>query len=128
MGVDPVRYLVSPRLAAAIISFPLLTSFFDLIGILGGYLTGVLLMGLDSGTYFSRVRSSIDMADINNGLIKSLVFAVIVATVSCYHGYFVHMREDSYGAKAVGYATTNAVVLSCVLILVSDYFVTSFLM
>ena len=60
MGVDPVRYLISPRIAASIISFPLLTAFFDLIGIIGGYLTGVLLLGTNGGTYFYRVQSSLE--------------------------------------------------------------------
>ncbi len=128
MRIDPIRYLISPRVAASIISFPLLTAFFDLIGILGGYLTGVLLLGTNAGTYFYRVQSSIDMVDVRGGFIKSLVFAVIVSTICCYQGYFCHMRTDGYGAKAVGLATISAVVLSCVLILVTDYVVTSFLM
>jgi phospholipid/cholesterol/gamma-HCH transport system permease protein len=128
MRIDPIRYLVSPRIAASIISFPLLTAFFDLIGILGGYLTGVLLLGTNAGTYFYRVQSSIDMVDVRGGFIKSLVFAVIVSTICCFQGYFCHTRTDGYGAKAVGLATISAVVLSCVLILVADYVVTSFLM
>jgi phospholipid/cholesterol/gamma-HCH transport system permease protein len=128
MRVDPVGYLVSPRVAASIISFPLLTAFFDLIGILGGYLTGVVLLGLNHGTYFYRVQSSVDLADIRGGFVKSIVFAILVSTVCCFQGYFAHMREESYGAKAVGYSTTSAVVTSCVLILVADYVVTSLLM
>jgi phospholipid/cholesterol/gamma-HCH transport system permease protein len=67
------------------------------------------------------------MKDITDGFIKSIVFAVIVSTVCCYQGYFSHMRTDSHGAQAVGLSTTSAVVLSCVLILVSDYVVTSLL-
>jgi phospholipid/cholesterol/gamma-HCH transport system permease protein len=128
MHIYPLRYLVSPRIAASIISFPLLTAFFDLIGILGGYLTGVMLLGLNYGTYFHRVQSSIDMADIRGGFVKSIVFAVLVSTVCCFQGFFCHMRRDSHGAAAVGLSTTSAVVLSCVLILVADYVVTSFLM
>lgn len=68
------------------------------------------------------------MKDITDGFIKATVFAVIVSTVCCYQGYFAHMRSDSHGAKAVGLATTSAVVLSCVLILVADYVVTSLLL
>ena len=128
MGVDPVRYLISPRIAASIISFPLLTAFFDFIGIIGGYLTGVLLLGTNGGTYFYRVQSSLDMVDIRGGFIKALVFGAIVSCICCFQGYFCHMRSDGYGAKAVGLATVSAVVLSCVMILVSDYVVTSFLM
>jgi phospholipid/cholesterol/gamma-HCH transport system permease protein len=128
MRIDPVRYLISPRVAAAIISFPLLTAFFDLIGILGGYITGVLLLGTNAGTYLFRVQSSINMVDVRGGFIKSLVFAVIVSCICCYQGYFCHMRRDGYGAKAVGLATISAVVISCVMILISDYVVTSFIM
>jgi phospholipid/cholesterol/gamma-HCH transport system permease protein len=127
MRIDPLRYLISPRIAAAVISFPLLTALFDLIGIIGGYLSGVVLLGVNSATYFYRVQSSVEMKDVTDGFLKALVFAVIVATVCCYQGYFAHTRTDSRGAKAVGLATTSAVVLSCVLILVADYVVTSVL-
>jgi phospholipid/cholesterol/gamma-HCH transport system permease protein len=128
MGVNPVRYLISPRIAASIISFPLLTAFFDLIGIIGGYLTGVLLLGTNGGTYFYRVQSSLDIVDIRGGFIKALVFGAIVSCICCFQGYFCHMRTDDYGAKAVGLATVSAVVLSCVMVLIADYVVTSFLM
>jgi phospholipid/cholesterol/gamma-HCH transport system permease protein len=128
MRIDPLRYLISPRIAAAIISFPLLTAIFDLIGIIGGYFSGVLILGANAGTYFFRIQASMAMKDVTDGLVKATVFAFIVATICCYQGYFAHMRTDSHGAKAVGLATTSAVVISCVLILVSDYVVTSFLM
>ena len=127
MRIDPLKFLISPRIVAAIISFPLLTALFDLVGILGGYVSGVVLLGINAGTYFHRVQSSVEMKDVTDGFIKALVFAVIVTTVCCYQGYFTHMRTDSYGAKSVSLSTTSAVVLSCVLILVSDYIVTSFL-
>lgn len=68
------------------------------------------------------------MKDITDGFIKALVFAAIVSGVSCYKGYFAHMRTDSHGAKAVGLATTSSVVTSCVLILIADYVVTSLLL
>lgn len=128
MRIDPLGYLISPRIAAAVISFPLLTALFDLIGIIGGYISGVILLGANAGTYFYRVQTSLDMKDVSDGFIKAVIFAVIVATVCCYQGYFAHMRTDSHGAKAVGLATTSAVVISCVLILVSDYVVTSLLL
>ncbi len=127
MRIDPLRYLITPRITASIISFPLLTALFDLVGIIGGYVSGVLLLGANASTYVYRVQTSMDIKDITDGLIKSVVFAVIVSTVCCYQGYFTHMRTDSHGAKAVGLSTTSAVVLSCVLILVSDYVVTSLL-
>ena len=127
MRIDPMRYLISPRIIAAIISFPLLTAMFDLIGILGGYVSSVVLLGANAGTYFHRVQASLDMKDLTDGFVKAVVFAVIVVTVCCYQGYFTHMRKDSHGAQAVGLSTTSAVVLSSVLILVADYIVTSLL-
>jgi phospholipid/cholesterol/gamma-HCH transport system permease protein len=101
---------------------------FDFIGIIGGYVSGVALLGLNAGVYSHSIQSNVDMKDLTDGFVKSIVFAVIVATVCCYQGYYVHMRKDSHGAKAVGLATTSAVVTSCVLILVSDYVVTSLLL
>jgi phospholipid/cholesterol/gamma-HCH transport system permease protein len=128
MRIDPLRFLVSPRLAAAIVSFPILTAFFDLIGIIGGWVSGVVLLGLNSGTYFYSVTSNVEISDINGGFFKSIVFGVLVSTICCFQGFFTHMQKDAYGAKAVGLSTTSAVVLSCVMILVSDYVVTSFLL
>ncbi len=127
MRINPVRYLISPKISAAIISFPLLTAVFDLIGILGGYISAVVLLGLNGGVYLHSINTYVVMSDITNGFVKSIVFAMIVATVCCYQGYFAHLRRDSHGAQAVGLATTSAVVTSCVLILVSDYVVTSLL-
>lgn len=128
MRIDPLRFLISPRIAASLISFPLLTAFFDLVGIIGGYLTGVVLLGVNSGSYFYRIHSYVDMKDIMGGFIKSLVFSAIVSLICCYMGYFTHLRTDAYGSKSVSLSTTSAVVVSCVMILISDYVVTSFLM
>jgi phospholipid/cholesterol/gamma-HCH transport system permease protein len=128
MDIDPVRYLVSPKIAACVISFPLLTAFFDVIGIVGGYLTGVMLLGINAGSYFHRMENAVQMVDIQGGFIKSVVFAVIVATICCYEGYFTHKRARGFGAMGVSISTTIAVVLSCVLVLVADYILTSFLL
>ena len=128
MGVNPLRYLVSPRLAASIIAFPILTALFDIIGFLGGYITGVVLLGLEAGAYIHRLHYSISLGDINGGSIRAIVFAVIVSTACCFNGYYTHLRTDSFGAKAVGLSTTSAVVISSVFILVADYVVTSFLL
>jgi len=128
MRIDPLGYLVSPRIVAGIISFPILTAFFDLIGIIGGWVSGCVLLGVNSGSYFSRVISSTAMEDITGGFIKSVVFAILVVTICCFQGFFTHMRTDSYGAKSVSYSTTSAVVLSCVMILISDYAVTSIIL
>ena len=127
MRIDPLGYLVSPRIAAAIISFPILTAFFDLIGILGAWVSGCLLMGVNSGTYFYRVVASTEIDDIMGGFYKSIVFGLLVVTICCFQGFFTHMRTDSFGAKSVSLSTTSAVVISCVMILISDYIVTSFI-
>ncbi len=127
MRIDPLGYLISPRIAAAVISFPILTTFFNLIGILGAWVSGCLLLGVNSGTYFYRVVSSTQMDDIMGGYYKSIVFGLLVVTICCFQGFFTHMRTDSYGAKSVSLSTTSAVVYSCVMILVSDYIVTSFI-
>jgi phospholipid/cholesterol/gamma-HCH transport system permease protein len=128
MRIDPLQYVISPRIAASIISFPLLTAFFDLIGLVGGYFTGVILLGVNSATYIYRIQYSVETEDVMGGFIKAMVFAIIVSTICCFQGFFTHMRTDSYGAKSVSLSTTSAVVLSCVMILVSDYVVTSLLM
>jgi phospholipid/cholesterol/gamma-HCH transport system permease protein len=127
MRIDPLGYLISPRIAAAILSFPILTALFDLIGILGAWVSGCLLMGVNSGTYFYRVVASTQWDDISGGFIKSIVFGVLVVTICCFQGFFTHMRTDAYGAKSVSLSTTSAVVISCVMILISDYVVTSFI-
>ena len=128
MDIDPIRFLISPRIAAALISFPLLTALFDVVGILGGYLTGSGLLGINPGLFFSRVESSVVMEDVLGGFIKSIVFAIVVVTICCFQGYFTHTRTKGYGAEGVSLSTTSAVVLSCVFVLVTDYVLTSFLL
>ncbi len=128
MDINPMAYMVSPRITASLISFPLLTSVFNVVGILGGYVTGVALLGINHGVYFYRIEASVSWVDVQGCLVKSLMFALTVVTVCCYKGYFAHLRRDGMGAEAVGNATTSAVVLSCVLLLIVDYVLTSFLL
>jgi phospholipid/cholesterol/gamma-HCH transport system permease protein len=128
MNINSIRFLFSPRLAAALFSFPLLTALFDSIGIFGGYLTGCVLLGISPGIYFYRAEYSVHMVDINGGFIKALVFGAVVVTICCYQGYFVHTRKDGFGAKGVSFATTSSVVISCVVVFAVDYVLTSFLM
>ncbi len=128
MDINPIRFLVSPRIAASIVSFPLLTAIFDCVGILGGYATGSVLLGINPGVYFSRVESSVSMVDINGGFIKSIVFALVITTICCFRGYFTHKQAEDFGAKGVSSSTTSAVVISCVLVLIVDYVLTSFLL
>ena len=128
MDINPMGYLVAPRIAACLISFPLLTALFDVVGILGGYLTGVSMLGINEGIYFYRIETSVVWADVSGGFIKSLLFGLIVATVCCYQGYFTHTRRDGVGPEAVSNATTDAVVNSCILVLLADYVLTSMLL
>ncbi len=128
MDINPIRFLISPKIAASLISIPLLTAVFDVIGILGGYLTGSVLLGIDPGTFFYRVEANVLMKDVSGGFIKSIVFAAIVSTICCFQGYYTHTRAEGFGAKGVSLATTSAVVLSSVLVLIIDYVLTSFLL
>jgi phospholipid/cholesterol/gamma-HCH transport system permease protein len=123
MAINPVQYLVSPRVLAGVISLPLLTCMFDLIGIWGGYVIGVGLMGAPSGPFFNGIRQNMGSHDLAMGLYKALVFGVVVMWVCCYKGY--HAARMATG---VSRATTDAVVLSSVLILAWDYFLTSILL
>ena len=128
MDINPIRFLVSPRIAACLLSFPLLTAIFDTIGIFGGYLTGSVLLGINPGSFFYWMESSVDMHDINGGFLKSIVFALVVAVICCYQGFYTHHQKEGFGAKGVSQSTTRAVVISCVLILITDYVLTSFLL
>src|SRR6266852_7583340 len=123
MAVNPVQYLVSPRVLAGVISLPLLTGMFDVIGIWGGYAVGVGLMGAPSGPFFNGITQNMCGHDIAIGLYKALVFGMVVMWVCCYKGY--HAARMATG---VSRATTDAVVLSSVLILAWDYFLTSILL
>ena len=123
MALDPFKYLVSPKLLAAVVALPLLCSIFDVVGIYGGYLVGVKLLGVNPGAYFHEMEKSVEWKDVYSGIIKSLSFGVIIAWVSCYKGYYT-----GHGAEGVSRSTTSAVVMSSVLILVWDYFLTSVLL
>lgn len=128
MDIDPVKFLVSPRLVASILCFPLLTAIFDVVGILGGYLTGVVLLGTNAGAFIWRMEAGVSAKDVNGGFAKALVFAVIVCIVCCYQGYMTHRNREAFGARGVSLSTTTAVVMSSVLILIFDYVLTSFLL
>jgi phospholipid/cholesterol/gamma-HCH transport system permease protein len=123
MAVNPVQYLVSPRIIAGLISMPLLTAIFDVLGIWGAYLIGVGLLGVSSGSYFAGMESSVVFDDVWSGFLKSLSFGLIITWVCCYKGF-----NAPQSATGVGQATTESVVLCFVLILVWDYFMTSIML
>jgi phospholipid/cholesterol/gamma-HCH transport system permease protein len=122
MALNPMRYLVVPSLLAGLVTFPMLTALFDVVGIFGGYLVGVQLLGLSAGTYFGEMKTFVDMNDVMTGFWKSLSFGAIVMWVATYKGFNV-----GHGAEGVARATTQSVVLASVLILVWDYFMGSVL-
>ena len=126
MGLNPYRYLVVPNLLAAMISLPFLTAIFDVMGILGGYLIGGKLLGVGSGVYFGEMANYVKIDDVLEGVYKSFSFGIIIAWVCCYKGYYAGVFSG-FGSEGVSKATTQAVVLSSVLILVWDYFMTSVL-
>lgn len=120
MAINPYRYLIVPSLIAGIIAFPLMTCIFNVVGIYGGYLIGVRMLGLGAGVYWVEMEHLVDLHDILDGLYKSVSFGIIVTWICSYKGFFT-----GYGAEGVSKATTEAVVLSSVLILAWDYFLTA---
>ncbi len=126
MHINPVRFLFSPRIVASIISFPLLTAIFDFVGIFGGYISGSLMLGINRYVYMDTVIKSVQINDITGGFYKAVVFSVIVTTICCYRGFYTHLYSG-FGARGVSLSTTNAVVQSCIFILISDYIITFFL-
>jgi phospholipid/cholesterol/gamma-HCH transport system permease protein len=128
MGIDPLGFLVGPRLVATLICFPILTAIFDLIGIFGGYLTGSLLLNVDSGVYWNRVFESVTWADVQGGYIKALVFGLLTISICAYRGYNTHRKASFPGVRGVSESATRAVVWSSVTVLAADYLITSFLL
>ena len=129
MDISPLEYLISPRIAATVLSLPLLTAIFDLVGIFGGYLTGVIMLDINAGIFLDGVTSSTKMRDIISGFVKPLFFGFIIATICCYRGFYCdRLRHGVRGAEGVSLATTSSVVISSVLILVVDYVLTAFLL
>ena len=129
MGVDPFRYLISPKVLATLLSVPVLTQIFTVVGIYGGYLSGVMLLGVNPGAYFAGMEQSVLNQDINLGIIKSFVFALIIVWVCAAKGFYVHeIRNAGFGAEGVSRVTTQAVVLSSISVLIWDYLLTALLL
>jgi phospholipid/cholesterol/gamma-HCH transport system permease protein len=120
MAVNPIQYLVVPRFLAGLIMVPFLTVLFNLVGMVGCYIVGVELLNIDEGIFLEKVRWFVQPDDIYNGLLKSCVFGGILTLVGCYKGFYA-----TGGARGVGLATTQSVVVSSVLILVADYILTA---
>jgi len=120
MATNPVKYLIVPRVIAGVVMLPVLTIVADFLGILGGYFVGVILLKINSGMFVANIVEMLELEDIFHGLTKSVFFGLILTHIGCYKGFYT-----TGGAEGVGKSTTQAVVLSSVLILISDYFLTS---
>jgi len=119
MAVNPVQYLVVPRLLAGFVMLPVLTMLFNIVGVFGAFLVAVSLLGLDPGVFMDRLKWLVDWDDVSQGLIKAMVFGVAVTLIACRQGF--HAQG---GAAGVGRATNRAVVQSAIAILMLDYLVT----
>ena len=120
MAVDPLRYVVAPRFLGGLISMPLLTAAYIVVGLFGAHLVGVSMMGVDNGSFWSQMQSAVSLRDITEGIVKSLVFGFICSLIAVYEGY--HSQPT---AEGVGLATTRTVVASSVLTLLLDYMLTA---
>jgi phospholipid/cholesterol/gamma-HCH transport system permease protein len=120
MAVDPIRRVVVPRFLGGVIAMPLLAAIFSVIGLYGAQLIGVQIMGVDAGSFWSQMRSSVGLSDINEGFVKSCIFGVACSLIAVYEGY--HATPT---AEGVGRATTRTVITSAVVILFFDYLITA---
>jgi len=116
MAINPVRYLVVPRVVAAVVMLPVLSVLSDAVAVFGGYVVAVTSIGVSTHTYVTGIKQFFYYKDLWSGLIKAFFFGGIIAWMGCYYGF----RTEG-GAEGVGVATTRAVVASCVLVLISDY-------
>ncbi|MDC7712764.1 lipid asymmetry maintenance ABC transporter permease subunit MlaE [Vogesella sp. LYT5W] len=123
MAVDPVARVVAPRFWAGVISMPILAALFNVMGIFGGYLVGVVMIGLDEGTFWSQMQNNVDLHfDVVNGLIKSLFFGIAVTLIAVFEGF-----DATPTAAGVSSATTRTVVTSALVILALDFVLTAFM-
>jgi phospholipid/cholesterol/gamma-HCH transport system permease protein len=122
LSTNPFKYLVGPRIVAAVIALPLLVVVADTIGIMGGYIVGTRSLGFNGAAYLKNTVDFLEVGDVTSGLIKSAVFGFIIALMGCYHGF-----NSKGGAQGVGRATTDAVVSASIMILASNYLLTSLL-
>jgi phospholipid/cholesterol/gamma-HCH transport system permease protein len=128
MAIDSYHYVMLPRLIAALISVPLLTAMFDVFGIGGGYIVGVLIHGLSEGAFLVGMAETIVANDVAMGVVKSVLFGLIIMWICMAKGFYLHLEQKQSGAEGVSQATTQAVVLSAVLMLFVDYIVSSLML
>ena len=129
MAINPIKYLVAPKFVAALISLPVLSFIFCLVGIFGGYIAGVVLLDISAGSYFQGMYRSVEWQDIRLCGIKSLVFGLLIVWITTAKGFYLHLsRTGVYGAEGVSRITTDAVVLASVSVLVWDYLIGSLIL
>lgn len=129
MGIDPHRYLILPRVLASILCVPILTAIFIVVGIFGGYFVGVILFDVSAGSYFQNMYDTVLNRDLFMGLIKSIVFGLLIVWVSCEKGFNLHLdKNGAYGSEGVSRITTEAVVISSIAILFSDYLLSALIL
>jgi phospholipid/cholesterol/gamma-HCH transport system permease protein len=120
LSTDPYEYLVLPRVISGIITLPILIFFADIIGIMGGWFIATQSLDFNGDVYLQNTESFLEISDITSGLIKASIFGLIITLMGCYNGFY-----STGGAQGVGSATTNAVVSSSILILASNYIMTT---
>ena len=120
MAVDPLRHVAAPRFLGGVIAMPLLATVFNIVGLYGAQLIGVQQQGVDRGSFWSQMQDAVSLRDVNEGLMKSLVFGVTCSLIAVFEGY--HAEPT---AEGVGLATTRTVVASSVLVLLLDYMLTA---
>ncbi|NIV18023.1 MAG: lipid asymmetry maintenance ABC transporter permease subunit MlaE [Woeseiaceae bacterium] len=123
MAVDPLKYVAVPRFLGGVISVPLLTAIFTTIGLLGSHLVAVELMGVDVGAYWQQLQSVLDMEDVHEGIIKSVVFGFAASLIAVWEGY-----NSVPTAEGVGRATTRTVVVTAIAVLFFDFMITALIL
>jgi len=128
MAIDSYQFVMLPRLIATLISLPLLTAIFNLIGISGGYIVGVLMQGISEAAFQQGMTETIVWNDVYMSLLKSLIFGLVIIWISMAKGFFMHLDDSAHGAEGVSKMTTQAVVTSAILMLLVDYVISAFLL
>ena len=123
MAVNPVRRVVVPRFLGGVISMPILAAVFSMIGLLGAHLVAVDLMGVDVGAFWQQMQQTLEVSDVNEGILKSIVFGVVASLVAVWEGY-----NAIPTAEGVGRATTRTVVVTAIAVLILDFMITAYLL
>lgn len=120
MAVNPIRRVVVPRFLGGVVAMPLLAAIFSMVGLLGAHLVCVSLLGVDVGSFWQQMQQSVEVADINEGIVKSVVFGIVASLLAVWEGY-----NAIPTAEGVGRATTRTVVLTAIVVLIFDFMITA---